>query len=232
MSCLTESVRRRRTGTRGEAGGGQQAVAALRGQGGENLLFEGRVEQQNGQLAIAIEQGMNQAPSQGLPRGFDQRDDGLVDGRGLEQGFENGAQIADGDPFAQQLFENAAHFAQGEQLGHQLFHQLGMALVERVHETFGLGPAEQLPGMLANQFAEMGGDDRDRVDHRIAGGDGLVFESRSNPDGGNAEGRLTGFLAGQRTAVRVAGDGQQVARLRSASGRSPCRAARTGTRAA
>ena len=176
--------------------------------------------------------GLNQPPSQGLARGFDQCDDALVDGRGLKQGLENGAEIADRDPLAQQLFENPAHFAQGEQLGNEFLEQLGMALVERIHQALGLGPAQQLPGVLADQFAKMGGDDRDRVDDRVAGGDGLVFEGGCDPDGGNAEGRLARLLSGQRAAVRVAGDGQQTERPPSASGRSRCRAARTGIRAA
>ena len=109
---------------------------------------------------------------------------------------------------------------------------LGWLSLSEVHQALGLGPAQQLPGMLADQFAQVGRDDRNRVDDRVAGGDGLVLEGGRDPDGRNAEGRLARFLAGQRAAMRVAGDGQQVAALRSASGRSRCRAARTDTRAA
>ena len=69
------------------------------------------------------------------------------------------------------------------------------------------------PGMPADQLAEMGGDHRDRIHHRVAGGDGLVFERRRDPDRGHAEGRLARLLAGQRPPARVAGDGQQLRAL-------------------
>jgi len=50
----------------------------------------------------------------------------------------------------------------------------------------------------------MRGDDRDRVHHRIAGGVGLVLQSRRNPDRRNPEGRLPRLPAGQHPAVGVA----------------------------
>ena len=88
-----------------------------------------------------------------------------------------------------------------------------LSLSESIRRLVSARP-EQFPGVLADQFAEMCGDDRDRVDDGVAGGDGLIFESRRNPDGGHAEGRLPGLLARQRTAVRIAGNGQQVRALR------------------
>ena len=102
-------------------------------QRGQNLFLERGVEQQHRQLPIGVEQGLDQPPAQRLARSFDQRDHALVDRRGLQQGLENRAQIADRDPLAQQLLQHPAHLAQGQQLGHQFLDQLGMALVERVH---------------------------------------------------------------------------------------------------
>ena len=130
---------------------------------GQNLLFERSIEQQNGQLALAIEQRLDEPPSQRLARGFNQRDDALIDRRGLQHGFENRAQVADRDPFAQQLFEHPADLAQSQQLGHQFLHQLWMALIKRVHQPLGLGPAQQLVGVPPDELSQMRGDDRNRV---------------------------------------------------------------------
>ena len=60
----------------------------------------------------------------------------------------------------------------------------------------------------------MRGDHSDRIHNRIAGGDGLLFERRRNPDGGHAECRLPRLLAGQRTPARIAGNRQHLRSLR------------------
>ena len=161
-------------------------------------------------MALAVKQRLDQAASQRLARGLDQPDQPLVERRGLEQRLEDCGQIADRDPLAEQLFEDPAHLAQGEQLGHQFLEKLWLALVERVHQPLGLGPAQQLEGVPADEFSQMRGDHRDRVHHRVAGGDGLVLQSRRDPDRGHSEGRLARLPAGQRPAPRVAGDGQQL----------------------
>ena len=90
---------------------------------------------------------------------------------------------------------------------------MGCESLSAVEQALDLGAAQQFSGMLADQFAQVGGDHGDRVHHRVAGGDGLLFERGRDPDRRHAEGRLPRLFAGKRPAAGLSRDGQQVRAL-------------------
>src|SRR5579872_566025 len=84
-----------------------------------------------------------------------------------------------------------------------------MGVVKCVHEALDLRAAQQFPSVKANQLSEMSGHDGDRIDDRISGGNGLVFEIGCDPHGRNAECGVPCLLACDWTTRGVTGDGQQ-----------------------
>ena len=75
-----------------------------------------------------------------------------------------------------QLLQNALHFSEGQQLRHQFLEQLGMAFIQRVHQSLGFCAAQKLVRMAPNQFSKMRRHHGHRIDNRITGGDRLLFE--------------------------------------------------------
>src|SRR6266849_661597 len=116
----------------------------------------------------------------------------------IEQGLEDGREVANGNLFAQELLQNFLHFAEAEGLGDKFFDELGVALTEAIKQAFGFLAGEQFVGVLTDHFGEVGGEYGSLVNHRVTGGKGLGLEDTGNPECGDAESRLAGGHSGKR----------------------------------
>jgi hypothetical protein len=86
-----------------------------------DFIFERGIEGKDFQLAVFLKERLDQGAAQRLADGFDERHDVAVCGGGVDQGFEDGGEIADGDLFAQKLLEDFFCFAEAEDARYEFF---------------------------------------------------------------------------------------------------------------
>src|SRR5579884_3676413 len=92
-----------------------------------NLLLQLAVECDHGELTLIIEQGPYQLASHRLTHGFNQKDGILVHDSRIQNGFENGRQVADGHLLAQKLLKHAVNLSKTQNLGHQFLDELRLS---------------------------------------------------------------------------------------------------------
>ena len=96
------------------------------------------IESEHAQAAVVGEQRADEGASERLAGGFDQRDRVFVDGGRIEQGLEDGGEVADRDLLAQKLLQHLLHLAEGQDFGDKFFDQLGVAFAQAIEQALGL----------------------------------------------------------------------------------------------
>ena len=113
----------------------------------------------------------------------------------VAQGFHDGEHVADADVFAHQILENLLDDTEGHHAGHQVFHSLGSRAGQGIQQALHGLPVEELGQMALEDFGQVGGDDRGRIDDGIPGHHGLFALIVGNPERRQVEGRFAGFDA-------------------------------------
>ena len=108
------------------------------------------------------------------------------------QSFGYGQHIAHGDVFSHQVLQHLLHRAQGQGGGDQVVHGLGRGFVQQALHF--LAPQE-VGQMAAENFGQVGGDDRGRIHHGVARHLRAFALRFGYPQGGQIEGRFAGVDA-------------------------------------
>ena len=117
--------------------------------------------------------------------------------RGLGQTLENGTQIADRDLLSQQALKDALQGGDGDDGRNQFLDQLLLFGPQFPEQLLHLGIGQKVRHVLLEDFGQVGGQHRGRIDDRVATEGGLLAQAFVDPGGGQAEGRLLGVFARQ-----------------------------------
>ena len=113
-------------------GSGRALRRGLGFKGMLQFLLDRRIERHNFQFLVFREQRLNQCPAEPLAHSLHQSDRGLIHRGGIEQDFENRAQIADRHVLAQQLLQHFLNFSQRKHARYKFLHEFGLAFRKRI----------------------------------------------------------------------------------------------------
>ncbi|KAF5029483.1 hypothetical protein DSECCO2_648130 [anaerobic digester metagenome] len=147
-------------------------------------------EVQNGQRAVGREVGLDDGAAHAGTHVFGQLVGILHRGPVIGHGFGHGQQVADGHAFLDEVLQDLLHAAERHRAGHKVFHGLGRALGQVVEQGLHFLAAQELVQVALEDFRQVRGDDRRRIDHGVAGEHGLVLLQFRHPQRGQVEGGL------------------------------------------
>ena len=93
---------------------------------------------------------------------------------GFGNAFEDGRQVADGNPFRQQVLQHPLDAAQRNLVGNHIPDQFLMLLVQLVQKFLGLRVRQQFGHVVLDHLGQVGGDDGGHLDHGVAAEQGLL----------------------------------------------------------
>src|ERR1700680_655530 len=121
------------------------------------FVLDRRIESQNFQFPIVTQQGLDERSAQVLACRFNERDVIFVDGGGIEESFQNGGQVANGNLLAEQKLQDLLHCTQAEKAGNKLVDKFRLGFRQCIEKPFGFLSSEEFVGVLTYDFREVRG---------------------------------------------------------------------------
>ncbi|EXI76710.1 MAG: hypothetical protein AW07_00109 [Candidatus Accumulibacter sp. SK-11] len=132
----------------------------------------------------------------------------------IGKGFDHRPHVAQRHPLFEQIAQNLLHRSERQGLGYKIFDQFRHVLCQMIEQGLRFLSPKEFGSMREDQMIEVRGDNRARIDDRIAIGLRLFARRRIDPYRRQAEGRIRGCRAGHLPCHPTRIDRQQVARER------------------
>ena len=124
--------------------------------------------------------------------------------------FDDGVDLRDRDAFGQQVLQHALDIGDRQDVGDEFLDQSRLARADAVEQFDRRGAGHQRGDLSPHDLAQMGDEDRDRVDHRTSRRPHRIGVVGSDPPCWQAEGGIGGGDAVDHWRGPLRRDGQQM----------------------